>query len=73
MIRQFYRERIAMKKRYCGMCDDMTNSNPCDRCGADTDLWPKAAEPLEPVEFRGREAAEFQRETQARIMRELKR
>lgn len=61
-----------MKKRYCAPCDDTTNHNPCERCGADTDPWPIDAEPLEPV-FRGKEASEFVRETQARIQRDLKR
>ena len=60
-----------MKKRYCGPCDDLVIGNPCPECGADTETWPIDAEPLEPL-FRGREASACQRETQARIQRELK-
>jgi hypothetical protein len=29
-----------MKRRYCGPCDEYTNSNPCKKCGADTDKMP---------------------------------
>lgn len=60
------------RKRFCPMCDDMVTGNPCPECGADTERWPIDAEPLEPV-FRGKEASEFARETQARIQRDLKR
>jgi hypothetical protein len=28
-----------MKRRYCGMCDELTNANPCPACGADTERW----------------------------------
>ncbi len=59
------------RKRYCGPCDDIVKANPCERCGADTDLWPIDAEP-EPV-FRGREKAGLEREQQASIMRDIKR
>ena len=63
-----------MKRRYCGPCDRMTNANPCEECGADTDRWPAGAEPLEPEPvFRGREASAFQAETQDRLQRDLKR
>lgn len=61
-----------MRKRFCPMCNDMVNGNPCPACGADTDRWPIDADPLEPV-FRGREAASLDRERQAEIQRENKR
>jgi hypothetical protein len=60
------------RKRYCGPCDEMVKQNPCERCGADTDPWPDGGDdPLDPT-FRGRERSVFDRETQARIQRELK-
>lgn len=58
------------RKRYCPMCEDMFHGNPCPKCGADTERWP-VDEPEPP--FRGREASAFNRETQAAIMREIKR
>lgn len=62
-----------MKKRYCQKCDDTTPATICKRCGSTTVPWPiEERDPPDPV-FRGKEASEFARETQARIQRDLKR
>lgn len=36
-----------MKRRFCQMCDDTTNANPCTACGADTVPWPCDGSPTD--------------------------
>lgn len=43
-----------MKRRYCGPCDEYTNSNPCAECGAETDRVPEE-NPREKGDGDGRE------------------
>ncbi len=61
------------RKKYCGACD--TNVVPaddgdCQDCGGGLDTLPR--EEPDGEAFRGREAAGYQAEQQARIQREWK-
>ncbi len=54
-----------MKRRLCMPCEELTNANPCRKCGADTDKlarpvrdWADLTDPREKGDDDGREYAD---------------